>query len=99
MNYIIKKLKNTSSFSVDGIPCKYIRDASNILAPCITIIINTSIVTSIVPDIMKMAIVIHCIKSGKEKLPNYIPIPLLPILSIIMKNNSHKSILKISTRQ
>ena len=38
---IIKNLKNTSSYIVDYIPYKYKKDVKEIIAPYITIIVNT----------------------------------------------------------
>ena len=46
---IIKNLKNISLY-VNKIPCKYINKANEITAPYITVIVNTSILTGIVPD-------------------------------------------------
>ena len=47
---IVKSLKNTNSYGIDEIPCKYIKDAIEVVAPYITVIVNTSIVISEVPE-------------------------------------------------
>ena len=82
----IRNLKNTNSYGNDEISYKYIKDANEIIVPYITFIVNISIVTSIVPNIWKTAIVIPLHKKGdKEKPSNYRPISLLPILSKILE--------------
>ena len=55
---IIKNLKNTSTYGFDNIPCKYIKDTTEIIAPHITTIVNRSILDGIVPDIWKTSNVI-----------------------------------------
>ena len=83
---IIKNLKNTNSYGKDKILYKYMKDVNEIIAPYITISVNTSIVTGIVPDLWKMTIVMPLHKKGyKEKPSNYRPIPLLSVLSKIME--------------
>ena len=77
---IIKNLKNTSSYGNDEIAYKYIKDANVIIAPYVTVIFKTSIVTGIVPDLWKMAIIIPLYK----KPSNYRPISLLSVSSKII---------------
>ena len=65
---IINILINTSSYGNEKIPCKYIKDANEIIALYITVIGNTSIVTGIVPEQLEMEIVIPLHKNcDKEK--------------------------------
>ena len=54
--------------------------------PCITLIMNTSIVTKVFPKPWKHSIIIQIHKSGDIEEPtNFRPINLLPILSNILE--------------
>ena len=79
-----KGLHKTNSYGSDGIPYLYLKVALLVLAFCITIIINTSIVTGLFPKLWKHPYVVPFYKSGDiEEVGNYRPISLLPILSKI----------------
>ena len=83
---VIKHLNNTRSTGVDNISLKYIKDGLFVIAYYITCIINTSIVTGIVPTVWKHALVIPLHKEGDvNDVSNYRPISKLPILSKILE--------------
>ena len=82
----IKSLNDTNAFGSDGIPFKFIKDFLPVLIFYIMIIVNTSIVTGIYPDMWKHPHVIPLHKGGDtEDVGNYRPISLLPILSKILE--------------
>ncbi len=82
----IKSLNETSSVGSDGISLKFIKDALYVLPFYITCIVNTSIVTGIVPNTWKHALVLPLFKSGGASDFNKIrPISLLPIISKILE--------------
>ena len=83
---VIKDLKETKSFGCDGILLQFIRDALPVIAFYVTVIINTSIVTGIYPELWKHPYVVPVYKSGDvENINNYRPISLLPILSKVLE--------------
>ena len=82
----IKDLNNTNAFGSDNIPFRFIKDTLPIIAFYITIIINTSIVTGLFPNMWKHPHVIPFHKSGdKDDVRNYRPISLLPVISKILE--------------
>lgn len=83
---IVKNLKNKNSSGADGISSRFLKDSLPVIAFYLTIIINTSIVTGIVPSEWKFAIVCPAFKQGDNEDPsNYRPISLLPILSKVLE--------------
>jgi len=82
----VRNFKTTNSCGFDCISSRFLKDALPILAFYLTIIINTSIVTGIVPNEWKHAIVCPTFKQGDTEDPkNYRPISLLPILSKVLE--------------
>ena len=83
---IIKSLKATNSYGSDGIPFRFLIDSLPVTAYYILIIVNTSIVTGVHPDLWKHPYVAPVFKSGDvDNVGNYRPISLLPILSKILE--------------
>ena len=82
----IKQLKDKKSCGSDGIALRFLRDALPVIAPYLTCIVNTSIVTGEFPTTWKHAIITPVYKSGSPDDPcNYRPISLLPILSKLLE--------------
>ena len=82
----VMDLKNKNSSGMDGISIRFLKDSLPVLAFYLTVIINTSIVTGIVPDKWKHAIVCPLLKQGDVEDPsNYRPISLLSVLSKILE--------------
>jgi hypothetical protein len=68
----------------------------DIIASPPTHIINLSISSGIVPDLMKIARVVPLFKSGDHRLfQNYRPISILPIFSKLLERVVHKRILDL----
>ncbi len=83
---IVKKLKNTNSCGSDEILYRFLRDPLPFITPCLTCIINTSIVTGVFPTAWKQSLVIPLYNSGASyDLGNYRPISVLSIVSKILE--------------
>ena len=83
---IVMDMKNKNSSGMDGISIRFLKDSLPVLAFYLTVIINTSIVTGVVPDKWKHAIVCPLLKQGDVEDPsNYRPISLLSVLSKILE--------------
>lgn len=82
----IKNMSNSNACGSDGIPLKFIKHSLPVIAPHLTTIMNTSIVTGIFPTAWKYSIVVPIPKSGDVNDPsNYRPISLLPVLSKLLE--------------
>ena len=88
---ILKTMKSKTSSGHDNINSKLLKAVESCIVKPISTLINKSIETGIVPDIMKLAKVIPIYKAkNKDELSNYRPISLLPVLSKIMEKVIHK---------
>ena len=89
----ISKLKNTKSTGHDQFNLQHFIESLMVTIPCITLIINTSIVTKVFPKPRKHSIVLPIHKSGDIEEPtNFRPMNLLPILSKIFGKSHINSI-------
>ena len=80
-----KDLNQTNSFGSDKITLNFLRDSLLVLIFYVTIIINTSIVPGIFPQLWKNPHVLPYFKAGdSDMVENYRPISLLPILSKLL---------------
>ena len=76
----------TKASGSDGISGLLLKRCATVLAPSLTRIFNTSIVTGTVPHLFKKATITPIHKSGdKSQAGNYRPISLLPIVSKILE--------------
>ena len=77
---IINSLRSGTAAGYDKLPMSVLKDSMDIIASPLTHIINLSISSGIVPDLMKIARVVPLFKSGDYTLfQNYRPISILPI--------------------
>ena len=82
----LRKLNPTKSSGIDGIKPRFLKDGAKIINSAITHIINLSIVTETVPDLLKQAIVKPLYKKGSRlEVGNYRPVSLLCIISKILE--------------
>ncbi len=82
----LKSLNETCAVGSDGISFKFIKDSLYFTAFYLTIIINTSIVTGVFPQVWKHALVISLLKKGDpNNVSNYRPISLLSIAYMILE--------------
>lgn len=80
MNNLSAK-KATSS---DGIPSRFVKDSSLIIAGPLTHVINLSLIQGVVPDDLKSARVVPLYKKkDKTEIGNYRPVSILSIISKI----------------
>ena len=80
-NKIIQALKNTKN-SIDYIPVKIFKSISSSIVKPLTQLINSSFLSGVFPDRLKIARVTPIFKSGNKSDPsNYRPISSLPFLS------------------
>ena len=87
---IIMSLKNKKSYCIDGISNVLLKSIPNKIIKPLTLIINQSLETEILPNAFKTSKVIPIYKKGdKANLNNYRPISMLPTISKIFKRVIH----------
>ena len=87
---IISKLKAKSSAGHDGISSKLLKSINQSICYPISIIVNKSLETGIVPKALKMAKIIPIYKcKDKTDIGNYRPISILPSISKILEKIVH----------
>ena len=83
---LIDKLKHDVAVGYDNINAKFIKDSKEVQAPWLTKIINISYKTCVFPDNMKITNIKPIYKeNNKEKISNYRPISILPVISKIFE--------------
>jgi len=88
---MIDSIKRKNSSGHDHLSSALVKDLKYVLAPPLTILINNSLISGYVPDLMKLAEVIPIFKSkDKESLNNYRPISLLPTFSKVLEKIVYK---------
>ena len=81
-----KQINESNAVGSDDIGFKFLKDSFVVIAFYITIIINTSIVTGIYPDLWKHALVLPFFKTGDPNdVTNFRPISILPVLSKLLE--------------
>ena len=92
---MLKSLNTAKASGSDGVPPYFLKHCSASLAPTLTLIINESLATGIVPDIFKMASVCPLFKNGDPyNARNYRPISFLPIISKLLEKVVHRQLVK-----
>ena len=82
----ILKLSNKQSFGSDGISSRFLKDSLPVLGFYLTVIVNTSIVTGVFPEMWKYALVNPLFKQGDPEDPsNFRPISILSTLSKVIE--------------
>ena len=91
----LSRIKTKKSCGPDNLHPAYIKDMTQLITAPLTFIINQSIETSEVPDMMKIAKVLPLFKAGNKHNPtNYRPISLLPVLSKVLEGLIYKRLFK-----
>ena len=77
VNYI-RAMNPSKSIGRNGIPAKYIKMSSSVIAPVLTNIFNACILIGYFPNVLKTAEVVPIFKKGERELcSNYCPISIL----------------------
>jgi hypothetical protein len=87
---VIQSLKSKTSYGYDGISTCLLKKIAHILVHPLTLIINQSLVSGIVPEAIKIAKVIPLHKKDdKRVLDNYRPVSLLTAISKVFERVVH----------
>ena len=79
----------------DEIPPKLVKEISKHIVKSLTNIYNQSLLTGVIPDDLKIALVTPMYKANsKEEFSNYRPISVLPCISRILEKIMYKRVLK-----
>ena len=91
----LKNLKNKSSSGFDGLNTIFLKRINSNIAYPLSIIINQSLNTGIIPDQLKTAKIIPLFKKNDDSIfDNYRPIALLPTFSKILEKVVYNQIYK-----
>ena len=92
---IMNKMKGKSSTGHDSISSKLLKYVRGEIAYSLSVAINSSLATGIVPDILKLAKVIPLYKAkDRQLLTNYRPISLLHSLSKVLEKAVHHKLMR-----
>ena len=96
---IITSLKSKTSCGLDGVSPKTMKLLNHSISTPISILVNKSLQSGVVPPNLKIAKVIPIYKSkDKTELGNYRPISLLPSLSKILEKVVHRRLYKFCAK-
>ena len=86
----LRGLKPCKAVGLDNIPARLLVDSADIVAIPLTVIINISLQSGVVPSEWKPARVIPLVKKGKaDNVDNYRPISVLPVVSKVLERAVH----------
>jgi hypothetical protein len=87
---VLNKLDVKKAYGPDGIPPIVYNKCASILTPSITLMLNLSLNSGVIPMEWKMANVVPVHKKGdKANVANYRPISLLPVISKVLERCVH----------
>ena len=93
VNTELSNLNINKSTGYDGIPAKFLKDASSEIKGVVTFLVNLSIITNEFPDELKHAKVKPLFKKNKKtEVENYRPVSILCIVSKILERAVHKQL-------
>lgn len=92
---IISSFKNKYSAGFDEVPLPIIKSAKHCLSEPLTHLINSSFITGLFPDKIKITKVVTVFKKGNSNDPNnYRPLSILPSFSKIFERAMHIRLMK-----
>ena len=81
----LEKLNPNKSTGLDNIPARFLKDGACVLQKPITYLVNLSISSSVMPEVMKVARVCPIFKkNSRSDVGNYRPVSILIIISKIL---------------
>ena len=84
--FVLNSLSSFKATCLDGIPARFIKESSSIIAGPLCHIINLSIIQGVVPDDLKSARVVPLYKKNdKTEVSNYRPVSILSIVSKVLE--------------
>ena len=95
-----KKIKVNKVTTFNNIPCKILKDSTEVCIPIFTKIVNNDIAISNYPDKMKLADVAPVFKSDKKQkkdatdTKNYRPVSVLPSVSKLFEGLIHEQLIE-----
>ena len=86
----LKSLKSKKAVGLDKLSARLLKDASDVIAPILTGLINKSFTDGVFPGVWKCAKVTALFKDGDKSLKdNYRPISILPTISKIIEISTY----------
>lgn len=83
---LLSRVNINKATGSDGIPASFLHRCAHVLAPSLTFLINQSLCTGTVPQVLKRADVRPLFKGGDTTISkNYRPVSLLPIVSKLLE--------------
>ena len=87
---LLRGLNSKKATGSDQLPAAILKSCALVLAPSLTIIVNASLTSGIVPTALKQADIRPLFKAGDREAPkNYRPVSLLPVVSKVLERVVH----------
>ena len=87
---LLRGLNSKKATGSDQLPAAILKSCALVLAPSLTIIVNASLTSGIVPSALKQADIRPLFKAGDREAPkNYRPVSLLPVVSKVLERVVH----------
>ena len=86
----LKSLKSNKAVGLEKLSARLLKDASDVIAPILTGLINKSVPDGVFPGVWRCAKITALFKDGDKSLKeNYRPISILPTISKIIERSAH----------
>ena len=93
LQYTVANMNNSGACGADGLPMEFFKKCFGAISHIVLCIVNTSLVTGIVPDSWKVAIIQPIYKSGSIRDPsNFRPISLVLCMAKLVERLVHKQL-------
>lgn len=92
---IVNSFRSGAAPGYDNIPIKIVKNSIDLISEPLCELLNSSIISGIVPDQMKIARIVPIFKTGDNFLfSNYRPVSVLPVFSKVMEKVVYNRLLK-----